>query len=141
PAGDIVVTAFNDNCGDIPVLWPANAPNTVHRLGSNGDAFAIGDDGTIVGTAGDGDNPWVWSRHGAGHALPTLPGAPRGKAFTIRGDWAAGWANDGSNPVPMTRWNLRTGAVQTFANVDGPATGVNARGDLVNNLANDGASA
>jgi len=44
-AGDIVGTAFNDNGGGTPVLWPADAPTTVHRLsGPKGDAFAIGDD-------------------------------------------------------------------------------------------------
>jgi probable HAF family extracellular repeat protein len=141
--GDIVGAAFNDG-DDVPVLWPAAAPGTVHRLRSNGTAYAIGDDGTIVGTLGDGDVPWVFDRHGSGHALPTVPGAARGKAITIRGDWAGGWAGDSGSsggPVPAARWNLRTGAVQTFASIDGPATGVNVRGDLVNGGGNDGPSA
>jgi probable HAF family extracellular repeat protein len=133
-AGDIVGDAFNDSGGDAPVLWPANAPSTVRKLGSNGSALAIGDDGTIVGTRGDGDTPWVWNGPGAGHALRTPRDAPHGKAFAIRGDWVAGWVSAGGGPVPAARWNLRDGAVQVFTNMVGPATNVNARGDLVNGL-------
>jgi len=38
----------------------------------------------------------------------------------------------------MTRWNLRTGTVQAFTSVEGPASGVNARGDLVNDFVSNG---
>jgi uncharacterized membrane protein len=134
-AGDIVGAAWNDG-DDVPVLWPAASPGTVQRLGSGaGDAMAIGDDGTIAGTAGDGEAPWVWDVHGNGHALTTPAGSAHGKVFAIRGDWAAGWAgSDAGGAVSAARWNLRTGAVETFAGMGGPARMVNARGDLASTM-------
>ena len=58
-----------------PPCSPASAPGTVKRLGTAaGAAMAIGDDGTIAGTAGDGEAPWIWDTQGNGHALATPPG-------------------------------------------------------------------
>lgn len=131
-AGDIAGAAWNDGA-DVPVLWPAAAPGTVKRLGSGaGAAMAIGDDGTIAGTAGDGEAPWVWDAQGNGHALATPPGSSQGKVFAVRGDWAVGWAGTtATGGVGLARWNLRTGAVDTFGGMAGPSRMVNARGDLV----------
>ena len=140
-AGDIVGAAWNDGA-DVPVLWPASAPGTVKRLGSGaGAAMAIGDDGTIAGTAGDGEAPWVWDTQGNGHALATPPGVVQGKVFAIRGDWAVGWAGtSATGEVGLARWNLRTGAVDTFGGMAGPSRMVNARGDLVVGLSGAGSN-
>ncbi|WP_203919494.1 hypothetical protein [Rugosimonospora africana] len=135
-AGDIVGDASGAG-GDVPVIWPAEAPGAVRRIGSApGSAAAIGDDGTVVGTGGAGV-PWVWNASGDGHALalPPDPEVKKGRALAVRGDWAAGWVGitdqlvDAETPA---RWNLRTGAVKTFPGLTrAGARGVNARGDLV----------
>ncbi|GIH19597.1 hypothetical protein [Rugosimonospora africana] len=135
--GDIVGNAFNDQGDEIPVIWPAAAPGTVHRLGTAaGTPYAIADDGTIVGSRGDGDAPWVWNASNgtaAGLPLTTPADQPKGQALAVRGDWAAGWVGEaGGGHLTSARWNLRTGAVQLFPGLfSGPPRGVNARGDLV----------
>jgi hypothetical protein len=147
-AGDIVGEAWQGNGPDVAVLWPASggvqvlrAPGTRYGAG----AFAVGDDGTVVGTLNDGGTPYVWPAHGAGHALPNPAGTTGGKAFAIRGEWAAGWAGipqprikptnkdklSQSTGLVAARWNLRTGEATAFPSLTDPVTAVNNSGDLL----------
>lgn len=91
-AGDIVGEAWTDR-GNVAVVWPAAAPEKVRVLPAPMDARAlgIGDDGTVVGSLGDGVTPYAWGEDGKGRKLAVPEGATGGKVTAVRGRWAVGW--------------------------------------------------
>ncbi|MFG2043385.1 hypothetical protein [Dactylosporangium sp. NPDC048998] len=128
-----------------PVVWrDATAPP--HELplpkdAQGGAANDIDDDGTVVGliTIGVQQFPYVWGPDDAGRQLPLPPGTPvspngggkPGPSSTVshvRNGWAIGSSGAYTPSVRRTRWDLRTGAVQTLPDQD--TSLVNARGWL-----------
>ncbi|MDQ7908802.1 hypothetical protein RB614_30145 [Phytohabitans sp. ZYX-F-186] len=75
----------------VVVTWPrAGSPVLLTRPGDVRGS-GVGGDGTVVGTRGEGADPYVWHADGSGRALRLPPGAATGQALAVRGDWAAGW--------------------------------------------------
>jgi hypothetical protein len=99
---------------------PADGP-----AGGQSAAAGIAPDGRIVGSVGNGAQPYLWRADGTGQALPTPPGKPGGVAVRIVGDWADGPVDlldgftarpngrlVGKAGLPWARWNLRTGEIR-----------------------------
>ncbi|GAA4247331.1 hypothetical protein [Dactylosporangium darangshiense] len=93
--------------------------------GGQSSAYGIGTDGRIVGSLGNGAQPYLWRADGAGEVLPAPPGKPGGLAVRIVGDWADGPVDYtagttvrpngrrvANGPLTWARWNLRTGEVR-----------------------------
>jgi uncharacterized membrane protein len=105
-----------------------------------GTAADIDDDGTIVGTLHRQyttlDRAYVWLPDGQLRELPlpVIDGteAVKTRARSIAGDWVAGTAQGPTGDV-ATRWNLRTGDIQTFPVLRFPGSGISADGWLVGN--------
>jgi len=136
--GKYVARDINDR-GDIlgwserlgPVVWPASSPSAVRVLGID-DAWAIGDDGTVGGSLGDGEHPVVVDPDGKSRRLAENPGRPGGKVFDISGDWASGWvAAENEAHWMAARWNLRTGELTYFPDAASTAVAVSANGALL----------
>lgn len=106
------------------------------------DAYTIGNDGSIGGTANDGDHPVMVSPDGKAHRLAELPGRPGGKVFALHGDWAVGWVPaDTDSNLMSARWNLVTGELTPFPSVAGIPVGVAANGTVLAYLRTFGAAA
>lgn len=136
PNGDVVGWTNNAaSTGGPAVLWPADQPGTVRKLatphGQSAMAMTIDAAGTVGGSLGDGDAPYVWDASGHGQALKVPTGYHRGRVFSVNGDWAVGWVGVGSKgQVVAARWNLRTGKVNVFPDND-EGISVAASGDFV----------
>lgn len=133
--------AIAGDSGGVPVVWPSASQEPI-RLplpggASTGRATAIDEDGTVVGNIND-DRPYVWFADGTHRELPlpTLGGAPpaTSRVFTVRNGWATGLAAPGGGiPGAMgkptaVRWNVRTGEVRVFDELDVRAGTANAQG-------------
>jgi uncharacterized membrane protein len=107
---------IDSSAGDAPVKWDAGADEATAleiEDGKWGRAEAVSADGTIVGTVYETtDDPeapfgnhraWMWSADGDSQELPLLPGAERGKAVSISGDWVL-MSTMGDEPT-YYRWN------------------------------------
>ena len=123
--------------GGPAVLWPPDHPGTVRKLATparpvRAMAMTIDAAGTVGGSLGDGDAPYVWNASGQGQALKVPSGYHRGsrlRASTATGRWAgSGSARKGQ--VVAARWNLRTGKVNVFPDND-EGMSVAANGDFV----------
>jgi hypothetical protein len=111
-----------------PVMWrtPSSQPVALPTPDGawQGMANGISANGTIVGelapASTNAQRPYVWLPNGTTRELPlpTIAGtkAVTARATSISGDWVAGIARDAREDVP-TRWNLRTGEVQTFEQI------------------------
>lgn len=123
-SGDVVGWATAQNGHFDVVVWRHDHPGTVHKLatphGVSAMALSIDDAGTVGGSLSDGGTPYVWNADGKGHALKVPSGRHGGKVFDANGDWAVGWVGDSKNSSGLVgaRWNLRTGAVDVFADND-----------------------
>lgn len=154
--GDAVGEVFWPNGDSKAVKWPASGSAvTLASDGQWANAHAIADDGTVLGTLGDGDKPYAWAPDGTGRTLPTPPGSTGGKVFGVAGDYAYGHAGtappptgsndptgadrkdakdakdakvDGGGPR-WVRWQLSTGAVVEVTGLT--ASGVDATGTVV----------
>lgn len=129
---------------DAPLLWPSATEEPI-RLplpsgASKGSATAIDEDGTVVGDIDD-KRPYVWFPDGTHRdlPLPTLNGtqAANGRVSTIRNGWATGLAGARtgtpgamSSPAPV-RWNVHTGEVRVFDELNIRPSTANAHGWLV----------
>jgi uncharacterized membrane protein len=137
------IGAIAGDSGGAPVVWPS-ATEEPTRLPlpagvSTGGATAIDEDGTVVGNVND-ERPYVWFADGTHRELPlpTLDGAPAssGLVFSVRNGWATGLANTGSDTgvkgaegtPTAVRWNVRTGEVRVFDELDVRASTANAQG-------------
>ncbi|MBQ0905277.1 hypothetical protein [Micromonospora sp. U21] len=127
-----------------PVVWrsPSTEP-TVLRMPSGaweGEARDIAADGTIVGTlnrqGASMPQAYAWLPNGTLRKLrlPVIDGAKAttSRAMSIADGWVAGTARGPHTDVP-TRWNLRTGEVQTYAEMSIGGRSVSADGWLVGN--------
>ncbi|HLL69547.1 MAG TPA: hypothetical protein VK453_28080 [Micromonosporaceae bacterium] len=158
--GDIAGWAWAAGDGnETAVVWAADRPATARRLTAAGPAIAsdIADDGTVVGTLGDGTRPYVWAPDGTGRPLAGPDSQSTGKVLAVAGPWAYGWAGTATSPpvarsapssppaggtakdkneagsVPRwVRWHLPTGQVEVLSGID-PA-GINATGLVVGTL-------
>lgn len=136
PNGDVVGWTNNAaSTGGPAVLWPADQPGTVRKLatphGQPAMAMTIDAAGTVGGSLGDGDAPYVWNASGHGHTLKVPTGYHHGRVFGVNGDWAVGWVGVGSGgQVVAARWNLRTGKVNVFSDSD-EGMSVATNGDFV----------
>lgn len=125
-----------------PVVWrtASSQPQALPMPSGawEGTAADIGDDGTIVGTLHRQyttlDRAYVWLPSGRLRELPlpVIDGteAVKTRATSIAGDWVAGIAQGPTEDV-ATRWNLRTGDIQTFPVLRFPGAGISADGWLV----------
>lgn len=142
-AGDVVINAEpSDEAGtgiskdDIVLLWKAGSTTAIKLpLPAGANAFAIADDGTIVGTMykdGKGVAAYAWDQQGNGRKLK-VPADQTGAAYAARGKWATGglWPS-GSHDATAVLWNLQTGDV-TRLGAPKPGTGVNAAGWVIDN--------
>jgi hypothetical protein len=134
--GDIVGDAIGPD-GWEPVEWPANRPGSVRVLPTPGDGwgFATGvdEDGTVVGYLNDTSSgiPYVWPSHGRPHALPVPAGSGGGFAEAVRRGWVAGDVFDpATGSTEPAEWNLRTGSLKTWPDVEGQALSVNRWGTI-----------
>jgi hypothetical protein len=152
--GDVVGVAFWTSGETRPLLWKASGGVTTLRSGTQwATAFAIGDDGTVFGTLGDGAAPYAWGPDGTGRALPTIPGPQQGKAMAVAGDYVFGHAGTAGDPSASgqdrsgqgrsgqdkgragggeprwVRWRVSTGAVTEVSGLS--ATGVDANGAVI----------
>jgi hypothetical protein len=163
PSGlkDAMVTAINDR-GDIAgaardesgrsyaVVWPAGATDQPRRLGAPGNAgaHAIGDDGTVVGTAqmpgakgkGPAGRPYVWTSEGRGRLLDVPAGWESGGAISVHGGWVLGYLNrvrpsaeGGGIEVAPVRWQIRGGPAQILAEPSDTLEALGATGWLMAN--------
>ena len=131
-AGDVVgYVGLIGNFGWSAVVWRAGHPDTpqvLPRLAPDGstNAWAITDNGTILGDALDGRvtpdaNPiqyaYEWLPDGTGRKLAMPPGYQFASVRSASGDWAAGFVGQQtlSGTVPKSQkpamWDLRTGKV------------------------------
>jgi hypothetical protein len=134
-AGDVVVNVEpSGNSGgkdSIVLLWPAGTTKAVRLpLPAGANAFAVTDDGTIVGALyadGVATAAYTWTRQGEGRRL-AAPAGRTGAAYAARGDWATGglWPSRDA-----ALWNLRTGKVTTPVGRGGDPAG-SGPGDAVN---------
>ncbi|SCG34355.1 hypothetical protein [Micromonospora coxensis] len=137
------------------LVWPSATAKPI-RLplpagASEAEAGDIDEDGTVVGTV-DRGRPYVWFPDGTHRelAMPRVDGGPAAGArvFSIRNGWATGLAGalDGrgstADPAGSTgpgtaarsqrtaavRWNVRTGEVRIFENLEPYPNTVNAQG-------------
>jgi hypothetical protein len=136
PNGDVVGwTDSAASTGGPAVLWPADRPGTVRKLatphGQPAMAMTIDAAGTVGGSLGDGQTPYVWNASGHGHALKVPTGYQHGRVFGVNGDWAVGWVGvGGSGQVVAARWNLSTGKVTVFPDND-EGMSIASNGDFV----------
>ncbi len=137
-AGAIV----GDDADGTALLWrSATAEPTRLPLpagASKAGASDIDEDGTVVGNI-DMAKPYVWLADGTHRELP-LPKldegqATTGRVFTVRNGWATGWAGvggdkrSGAGAKPTSvRWNLRTGEVRVFDQINNHPSTANAQG-------------
>lgn len=137
------VGAIVGDSGDAPVVWPSATEEPI-RLPlpegvTTGSATAIDEDGTVVGNINN-ERPYVWFADGTHRELPlpTVNGeqAPSGRVFSVRNGWATGVADtEADNGVRgavgkpnAVRWNVRTGEVRVFDELDVRASTANAQG-------------
>ncbi|MFG3420373.1 hypothetical protein ACIBTZ_02295 [Micromonospora sp. NPDC049460] len=125
-----------------PLVWrtPTDQPTVLPMPDGDweGEASDISADGTIVGTLNRQRTTlfqaYAWLPDGTLRELPppVVDGerAVATRAMSIFGDWVAGTADGPRGDVP-TRWNLRTGEVQTFPGMRMGGRGVSADGWLV----------
>lgn len=174
--GDITGEAYDRAGRHAAVVWPAGDPDAVRILATDAVALGIGDDGTVIGSLGDGSQPYVWDPQGNGRALADSGQTSGGlvTAMAIRGTWALGWivvdtgratssipgpvslppANTrvpwlppdiakmiqrfgAKGPISMpglrltpVRWNLLSGEVSAWPELDRLPTAINAEGWL-----------
>ncbi|MFI7429789.1 hypothetical protein ACIBPB_22585 [Micromonospora sp. NPDC049836] len=133
-AGDIVINAEPSGNvggkGSIVLLWRAGS--TAARklpLPQGANAFAVTDDGTIVGAMyrdGTAVAGYAWDQRGKGRKL-AAPAGEKAAAYAARGGWATGglWPSQ-----TAARWDLRTGKVDQLKTA-GPGDAVNAAGWVV----------
>jgi len=125
--GDIL--GWSERSG--PILWRATASRTAAPtvLSNVDDAYALGDDGSVGGTANDGDHPVVLSPTGQARRMAELPGKPGGKVFAISGNWACGWVPaDTDSNLMSARWNMTTGELTPFPSVTSFPVAISASG-------------
>lgn len=97
-----------------------------------GEAHDIDEDGTVVGNL-DRHRAHVWFPDGTHHDLP-LPkvngvAASGARVYTVRNGWATGVLNGMSVGEPSAvRWNVRTGEVRVFAELNIRASTANELG-------------
>lgn len=155
-SGDVAgsVGGLGPDRPDAIAVWPADAPDRPWVLtapdGGGVKAISIHDDGRVVGSASGGSGGYVWEPDGTVRRLALPDGADRGQVEAAQGNWAVGSVtvpvlDHGSPPgtadpaprhaVVPVRWDLRTGASETFgaARYGGRAAAiaVAAAGDLV----------
>lgn len=151
PGGKFRAVVWRHGKWSQPQLLPTPSGG---QAGGQSAAYGIGADGTIVGSVGNGAQPYVWRADGTGQVLPTPPGKPGGVVVRVAGDWASGPVNllagttvrpNGRRlpnaPLSWARWNLRTGEVRDIQTGQ-PSTGATALladGTVVLNIA-DGAA-
>ncbi|MFG3709163.1 hypothetical protein ACGF7U_31155 [Micromonospora sp. NPDC047670] len=149
----------DDDSGRAALVWPSATAQPI-RLplpagASEVTAGDIDEDGTVVGNV-SGGQAYVWFPDGTHRELPTprIDGVqnPGSRVFAIRNGWATGVAGaldragtrpkadpsgaagrgtDRENPVRVVRWNVRTGEVRVFGELQVQAGTVNAQGWLL----------
>jgi hypothetical protein len=151
--GDAVGTAFMANGDTKALLWRVTGGMTALPSDAKwAAASAIGDDGTVFGTLGDGTTPYAWGPNGTGGAMPAIAGSAQGKAMGVAGDYVYGHAGtpqpagsttkenkerNGGEPR-WVRWRLSTDAVVEVPGLS--ATDVDATGAVVGSVRGDGKS-
>ncbi|MER5335763.1 hypothetical protein [Micromonospora sp. NPDC002717] len=132
-----------------PLVWrtPTDQPTVLPMPDGDweGEARDISTDGTIVGTLNRQRTTlfqaYAWLPDGTLRELPppVVDGerAVATRAMAISEDWVAGTAEGPRGDVP-TRWNLRTGEVQTFPEMRIGGRSVSADGWLVGNREGQG---
>lgn len=149
-AGAIVGEGNGGDSADRAMFWPSATAEAVRLPVPAGtkesSARDIDEDGTTIGYVGR--RPYVWLPDGTHHELPmpTIDGEPADTAtvFSIRNGWVTGFAGNGGGAVSAkirgeklqkgelqegaVRWNIRTGEVRVFADLNSGANAVNAQG-------------
>jgi len=132
-----IVGYVDEGTAPAPAVWSAGPGDrwTARVIdvpdGVAGMALAITHDGLLVGILRG--EPYVWDADGTARALPLPDGLTWGDVVDARGDWAVGFAPDGTEVAHVLRWNVRTGEVSTFEpELTGGVWGaaVNSRGDV-----------
>lgn len=137
--GEVVGNAYKDS-GDLSVVvWSVDGSRAPRLLEPRGaSAFDIADDGTVVGILAGPVRPYAWDPDGVGRVLPVPAGAQQAIPATVRGEWAAGGAQERSGAAMALRWNLRTGEVSVVGGREPAfASAVNSRGDVALPSASD----
>jgi hypothetical protein len=123
------------------VVWPAGAHDSP-VVTDPGPEFSfvevagIADDGTLVGRAAsspDDMTSYTWRPGGPARRLAEPAGGWSARVSGVNGRWAFGHLLNGAGPAAPTRWNLATGAVETFPDVYPSASVVSPDGVLVVN--------
>ena len=119
-----------------PVVWPSPTTAAVALPlpagAPRGEAYDIDEDGTVVGNLGE-RRAHVWLPDGTHRDLP-LPKvngvAPAGaRVYSIRNGWATGVLSGTPMGEPSAvRWNVRTGEVRVFAELNIRASTANELG-------------
>jgi uncharacterized membrane protein len=126
------------------LLWPSLTAKPIRLPAPKGAtgvrALDIDEDGTVVGDI-DLERPYIWFPDGTHRELP-LPAVSgerigTARAFNIRNGWVTGVADGGIGgergrdrdaALYPVRWNIHTGEVRVFAELDARADAVNAQG-------------
>ena len=140
PTVPLAIDARGDIVGEVTigtnliwVIWRADHPGTVRQLlPKNLIANTISDTGLIGGSIGplDRGRPYVGDGNGTGHTLPTGTSDPQGDLFRISGDYAVGSGPIFGGRYPLV-WNLVTGQVTTYSNIDGSLNAVSDDGTAI----------
>lgn len=135
--GDVVGIATGSD-GQIPVEWSIGRHGAVVRVlatpsGDAAIASGIDTNGAVVGylISPTATIPYVWPAHGTPHSLPVPPGSTYGVAYAVSGGMAVGDVIDPTTGTSeLAEWNLRTGRLKTWPNVEGQALSINHQGTI-----------
>lgn len=139
--GDVVgVAAGQDIYGvRVPVIWPAggyDAPRVLDEPGRY-EVESVTADGSVIGTLADTQEMRLWGADGTTSTVPMPEGWGRMSLWVGSGDWISGLvARDHDvyqQPSAALRWNVRTGKLSIFTNLDTwgiPRMAVNSQGWL-----------
>ncbi|MFC6021026.1 hypothetical protein ACFP2T_33245 [Plantactinospora solaniradicis] len=140
--GDVVgVAAGQDGYSvRVPVIWPAggyDAPRVLDEPGRY-EVEGVTADGSVIGTLVDTQEMRVWAADGTTSTVPKPEGWSRMSLWVGSGDWISGLIVRGheayqSRSSATLRWNVRTGKLSIFTNLntqDVPRMAVNSQGWL-----------
>ncbi|GIG92922.1 hypothetical protein [Plantactinospora endophytica] len=108
--------------GAVPVRWRADGsggPWPLSTPENGGSPVGVTRDGTVVGRHGF-DKIRIWRPDGTTADLQMPPGIVRTAGWHVSGDWVAGYvaASDAQSPTPLMRWNIHTGTMYVYPNID-----------------------
>ncbi|MBE1492085.1 hypothetical protein [Plantactinospora soyae] len=124
--GDVVGVAAGQDAysARVPVIWPSggyDAPRVLDEPGRY-EVEGVTGDGSVIGTLVDTQEMRVWGADGTTSTVPKPEGWGRMSLWVGSGDWISGLvARDHDvyqQPSATLRWNVRTGKLSIFTNLD-----------------------